>query len=152
MLQASDARRVFMQRLDDAIGNPFRMMGDPKACLQDCFALLRTLEEEYNSYAGPLLARLYYDAFQICIAHGDQARARVFADRAYKARVICEGIDSPEILKMERLSKTPAMHPSFEMYSTNWELEKSLVPKSLDGPAFETWLFRDSEFAKNSEP
>ena len=52
-----------------------------KSC---CRSLLQVLEEEYKGGAGALIARLYYDAFQISIAHGDQARASVFAERGYR--------------------------------------------------------------------
>lgn len=85
-LQASDNRRRQIQNLDEAIGDPFRMMRDPQESLSDCYSLMQLLDVEFDGSAGALMPRLYYDAFQISIAHGDQARASVFAERAYKAR------------------------------------------------------------------
>jgi len=65
--------------------------------LADCHALLQLLEEEYKGSAGVLIARLYYDAFQISVSYGDQARASAFAERGFRSRVIYEGEDSLEI-------------------------------------------------------
>jgi hypothetical protein len=69
-LQASDARRRQIQLLDEAIGDPERVMKRPEESLADCHSLLQVLEEEYKGSAGALIARLYYDAFQISITHG----------------------------------------------------------------------------------
>ncbi|KAH8590593.1 hypothetical protein B0O99DRAFT_579827 [Bisporella sp. PMI_857] len=140
--QASDDRRIQIARLDDAIGDQFRVMGKPEDCLADCHTLHRLLEEEYRTDACVLNARLYYDAFQICIAHGDQARAGLFAERAYKTRMMCEGDDSPATQRMKNFMANPNQHPSFGV-SRRWRTSKRLVPKGLDGPAFEKWLWRE---------
>ncbi|CAJ2504959.1 Uu.00g123530.m01.CDS01 [Anthostomella pinea] len=90
-LQQSDERRGPIERLEEAIGDPLRMMQQPGARLTGCRSLLRLLVEVYTEVgAGLLVARLYNDAFQICAAHGDRARAAVFAERAYKARIMRE--------------------------------------------------------------
>lgn len=119
LLQASDNRRTQIQSLDDAIGDPFRMMSSPRESLSYCFSLLQVLEQEFDSCPWALLARLYYDAFQISIAHGDQARVSIFAERAYKARVICEGEDSPETLKVKSLALRPANHSRVMTHGTH---------------------------------
>jgi hypothetical protein len=49
------------------------------------------------------VATAYYDAFQVSITHGDQARASVFADRAYKVHAIYEGEDSLGMQRMKAL-------------------------------------------------
>ena len=141
-LQASDNRRRQIQNLDEAIGDPFRMMNNPQESLRDCFSLFQVLDQEFDGCAGALFARLYYDAFQISIAHGDQARASLFAERAYKARVICEGRDSPETLKVKSLALDPAVHSSFEVYSRKWKRRRDSMPKGLDTNEFNKWLFR----------
>lgn len=142
-LQASDARRLLIQSLDNAIGDPFRMAKSPKESLGDCHSLLQLLNEEYDGCAGALSARLYYDAFQISIAHGDQARASVFAERAYKVRVICEGEDSPETQRAKSLALKPADHGSFRLCSMKWKTRREMVPKGLDTAQFEQWLWRE---------
>ena len=116
-------------------------MNKPDNCLADCRSLLQVLEGEYHGGAGALIARLYYDAFQISIAHGDQARASVFAQRGHKSREICEGEDSPETRKVENLMENPTGHRNFGA-STRWRTAKGLVPKGLDTGGFERWLWR----------
>jgi hypothetical protein len=140
-LQISDTRRLQIQRLDDAIGDSGRVINRPDDCLTDCHSLLQVLEEEYAGGASALIARLYYDSFQISITHGDQARASVFAQRGYKSRVICEGEDSPETRKMKNLMENPAGHRNFGG-SMRWKTAKWLVPKGLDTGGFEKWLWR----------
>ena len=141
-LQASDDRRTQIQSLDEAIGDPLRMTSNPRASLGDCYSLLQVLEQEFDGGARALIARLYYDAFQISIAHGDQARASIFAERAYRARVICEGEDSPETLRAKSLALKPADHNSFGLYSKKWQTTRNLIPKGLDTVQFDKWLFR----------
>jgi hypothetical protein len=140
-LQASDARRRQIQLLDEAIGDPERVMKNPDESLADCHALLQILEEEFKGSAGVLIARLYYDAFQISISHGDQARASAFADRGYRSRVMCEGEDSPETRRIKSLRDNPAQHRNFGA-SKRWKTAKGLVPKGLDTDEFEKWLWR----------
>ncbi len=130
-----------MKLLDNAVGDSDRVMNKPDGCLADCHRLLQLLEEEYNGSAGALTARLYYDAFQISITHGDQARASVFAERGYRSRVICEGEYSPETREFKNLMDNPAGHRNFEV-SRRWKTAKGLVPKELDTDGFEKWLWR----------
>jgi len=85
-----------------------------------------------------LIARLYYDAFEISIPHGDQARASAFADRGYRSRVMCEGEDSPET-RPKSLRDNPAQHRSFGA-SKRWKTAKRLAPKGLDTDEFKKWL------------
>jgi hypothetical protein len=119
-------------------------MKKPDDCLADCHRLLQVLEEEYKGSAGALIARLYYDAFQISITHGDQARASVFAERGYRSRIICEGEDSPETQKIKNLMENPARHRNFGA-SKRWKTAKGLVPKGLDTDGFEKWLWRQGK-------
>ncbi|KAK6608606.1 set domain-containing protein 5 [Botrytis cinerea] len=100
------------------------------------------LDQEFDGCAGALIPRLYYDAFQISIAHGDQARASIFAERAYKARVTCEGEDSSETLRAKSFALKPAVHGSFEVYSRKWKSVRDSVSKGLDTDDFDKRLFR----------
>jgi hypothetical protein len=140
-LQASDVRRRQIQLLDEAIGDPERVMKRPEESLADCHSLLQVLEEEYKGSAGALIARLYYDAFQISITHGDQARASAFAERGFRSRVVCEGEDSPETRQIKCLIESPAGHRNFGA-SNRWKTAKELIPKGLDTDGFEKWLWR----------
>lgn len=142
-LQASDARRLLIQRLDDNIGDPSRLRKSPEICLGDCKSLLKALEEEFDGHIEGHSSRTYYDAFQVCIAHGDQARASVFAERSYKARVCCEGEESPETQRVKSFSFKPASHITFGLFSTQWKTARSMIPKGLDEARFNEWLFRE---------
>ncbi|KAH8691743.1 hypothetical protein GQ44DRAFT_754036 [Phaeosphaeriaceae sp. PMI808] len=119
-LRISDARRLQIQQLDDTIGDPERVMNRPHDPLADCQRLLQIIEEEYDGNGSPLIARLYYDAFQISITHGE---------------------DSPETRRIKNLMENPARHRNFEA-SKKWKTAKRLIPKGLDSDNFEKWLWR----------
>ncbi|KAF7933477.1 hypothetical protein EAE99_003362 [Botrytis elliptica] len=144
---SDDNRRTQIKNLDDAIGDPFRMKSNPQESLRDCYSLIQVLDQEFDGCTDRLIARPYYDAFQISIAHGDQARASILAERAYKARVICEGEDSPETLRAKSLALKPAVHNSFGVYSRKWKSARDSVPKGLDTIQFDRWLFRQKNQA-----
>ncbi|CZT11988.1 uncharacterized protein RAG0_15988 [Rhynchosporium agropyri] len=55
----SDNRRVQIQNLDEAIGDPFRMMSSPQESLRDCYSLIQVLDQEFDGCASALIARLY---------------------------------------------------------------------------------------------
>ena len=135
----SDNRQSEIKRLDELLGDGSRLFFNPGRCLEDVHTLLALLEAE--NIADARLPRAYYDAFQIAIAHGDQARAKVFAQRAYEARLCCEGEDSPLTIRMKSLVARPAGHRLFGT-SSSWKLSEKMVPKTLEGEKFETWLWR----------
>jgi hypothetical protein len=142
-LQESDARRLEMDRLDQSIGDGSQIISNPASALAHCQRMQQLLKDEYNS-CPPLEARLYYDAFQISIVHADQARASVFAEKAYKARLLGEGEDSPETIKMKGFMGRPAEHQNYRV-SKRWRTSKSAVPKGLGDKEFEEWLWRRTE-------
>lgn len=80
----------------------------------DCHSLLEVLEDEYKGGVGALIARLYYDAFQISISYGDQARASVFPEKGCRSRGMCGGIDSSETRQIKSLREKAAEHRNFE--------------------------------------
>ncbi|KAF5538177.1 SET domain-containing protein [Fusarium phyllophilum] len=120
-LKASDERRVRIQQLGTSITDVFTMVDNPEANLKACLSLLHTLQEEYGVCVAPHNARLYHDAFQICIAHGAVGGPTTFAERSYQARVICEGEDSPGTLKMKSLVMAPETHNNFGALSLRWK-------------------------------
>jgi hypothetical protein len=136
---ASDDRQREIKRLDDLLGDGSRLFSHPDRCLEDVHTLLTLLEAENITDAR--VPRAYYDAFQIAIAHGDQARARVFAQRAYEGRLCCEGDDSSLTARMKSLVARPAEHRLFGT-SSRWRLSENMIPKTLEGEKFEAWLWR----------
>lgn len=137
--EVSDNRQSEIKRLDELIGDGSRLFSNPDRCLEDVHTLLALLEAENITDAR--VPRAYYDALQIAIAHGDQARAKVFAQRAYEARLCCEGDDSPLTARMQSLVARPAEHRLFGT-SSRWRLSEKMIPKTLEGEKFETWLWR----------
>ena len=138
--QKSDARQLKAAELDSQIGDPKRVKLTPEKALVDCRQLLNLYQE--NGIADTRIPRLYYDAFQICIMHSDQARGRVFAKRCAKARRLCEGPDSADAAEMEGFAVKPASHDSFGG-TVKWKLGPEKVPSDFDDEAFEKWLWRE---------
>ncbi|KAL2820984.1 SET domain-containing protein [Aspergillus cavernicola] len=139
--QESDQRLSKISLLDDSIGDFDRILGSPKACLHDAHMLRQLLQQE--SIVDARVPRLYYDAFQIAIANGDQARARVFAEKAYAMRIILEGDDSPTTIRLSNLIRDPSTHSLYGM-SMRWESNMNAVPRTLPEQEFEEWLWQKS--------
>jgi hypothetical protein len=51
------------------------------------------------------IARAYKDAYEIATENEDESRARIFAERAYDARRLIEGDDSPVTVKMKQAAE-----------------------------------------------
>lgn len=137
----SDNRLMEIQQLDKVLGEGGELMLHPQQHLQRVYSVVRLLEAEQVLDAR--LPRAYYDAFQIVIAHGDQARAKVFAERAYAARLCCEGTDSPTTARMKLLSQNSKGHQLYGR-SKRWNQKRSQVPKDLTDAEFEEWLWKRS--------
>jgi hypothetical protein len=137
-LKISDAHQLRIQYLDDAIGDPDTATERPGIALAHCRELLSLYEME--AITDPRVARVYYDAFQICITHGDEARASIFAQKAYETRLYLEGEDSPDTQKMKSFMANPADHMAFGL-SESWEQSKEAVPKNVDAQEFDRWLW-----------
>jgi SET domain len=135
----SDARLVAMEALDAQIGDPIQMHIDPASSLAAARYMLALLEAE--GIADARLPRLYYDAFQIVVAHGDLARAKVFASKAYEARRTVEGDDSPEVMKVKELSQNPSKHPVCQALSSRWRLALKKTPVGLSEEELAAWLW-----------
>lgn len=137
--QRSDKRLNEITRLDEIIGDGMSIIRTPIACLYHAHRVLELLEEEQIEDAR--IPRLYYDAFQIAIANGDQARAKVFTERAYATRVILEGEDSPEVARLKGFVERPSSH---RLYGTTWAWRQGTgkIPKNLTKSEFEGWLWK----------
>lgn len=148
---SSDARLDEIQRLDKSIGDGVRITAFPLQALYDVRRLLKLCEEEGLRHDASV-SRAYYDAFQIAVANGDRARARVFAERAAATRAIVEGDDSPEVHRTRDLARDPTRHPSYGC-SSRWQTSTSDIPSSLSAEDFETWLWKEEkEKAPQEQP
>lgn len=137
-LDESDARHTKAAKLDEAIGDPKRVKMLPERALHDCHELLGIYEKE--GISDTRVARLYYDAFQICLMHSDQARAKVFAKKCAEARSICEGLDSTETAEMNGYAEDPSSHSSFGG-TTKWKSTIDAMPRLSDVEQ-DKWLWR----------
>lgn len=131
---ASDHRRLEIARLDEIIGGGTLALTNPSRCLEHCKDVLRLyIEEGMNDDS---LFKTYNDALQICIMHGDLARASAFAALA----VTCLGAGSPSIEQVRLYIKEPESHQYAGM-SKKWQTKKHLGQKMGEN-GFEKWLWR----------
>ncbi|GLA43968.1 hypothetical protein AnigIFM63309_002227 [Aspergillus niger] len=79
------------------------------------------------------------DAFQISIANSDQARARIFAGRAYGMRILLEGEDMPTTIQLSNLKRDPKIHSLYGM-PMRWKRDLNVVPRELPDQELEDWL------------
>ena len=111
-VEANDVHRVQIDHFDSSIGNASIVRNTPGDELAACHPLSKLFKEEYDVSVGVRLARLYHNVFQVCISHGDQARARTFARLADENRVVCDGEASPLISRMRRFMARPKRQPT----------------------------------------
>ncbi|KAL8415027.1 hypothetical protein RB594_006018 [Gaeumannomyces avenae] len=146
---SSDARLDEIQRLDRSIGDGIQIAASPLQALHNVRKLLKLFEEEGLQDAS--VSRAYYDAFQIAVAHGDRARARVFGERAAATRAIVEGDDSLTVRRMKDQASDPTRHPSYG-HSSRWQTSIDNTPSSLSAEDFETWLWREEKEIPQEQP
>ncbi|KAH7091539.1 hypothetical protein FB567DRAFT_558400 [Paraphoma chrysanthemicola] len=140
--EQSDLRSEEMTRLDSIVGDGRSIVIAPLACLYHVQTMIQFMAEEHIDDAR--IPRTYYDALQIAIAHGDQARAKVFAERAYSNRRVLEGDDSPETKRVKEFMERPSSH---RLYGTTmkWRQGVDKIPKDKSAEEFESWLWRRSK-------
>jgi len=139
--QESDSCRKTITSLDNAIGDRMSVMRTPEKSLSYCYSLVQLLDAEYATSCEILFARVNYDAFQVRITHGDQARASVFARRSYQSRLVCEGEDNNETQQMTAFMNRPNSHRNFRQ-SGKWRTAIGQVPTELSKAEFEDWFWR----------
>ncbi|KAH7081257.1 hypothetical protein BKA63DRAFT_530376 [Paraphoma chrysanthemicola] len=140
--EQKDLRLKEMTRLDSIVGDGMSIVTAPLACLYHLQTMLQFMAEEHIDDAR--IPRAYYDALQITIAHGDQARAKVFAERAHGSRLVLEGGDSPETKRVKGFLERPSTH---RLYGTTmkWRQGVEKIPKGKSAEEFELWLWRRSK-------
>jgi hypothetical protein len=144
--EESDLRLSKIRSIDEAIGDLDEIISDPKIGLHLVHGMFRLFEEEGIWDAS--IPRAYYDAFQIAIANGDEARAKVFAERSYLAKTVIEGEDSPEAIRIKRLAERPAEH---WLYGMSMESQQETNSRQqMDQDELEDWLWRENEWSKCS--
>ncbi|KAL4860602.1 hypothetical protein BDV12DRAFT_204871 [Aspergillus spectabilis] len=141
--QKNDEILEEISRLDSLVGQ-----GDLEGILSLPLQTLRYLDREIELYNmtgpdDPGVSRVYLDAAQVAIAHGDLARGRVFAERAVRGWRISEGSDSKKVLEYEALSQNPSQLPLHGL-SDQWKTAVDDFPSALesDSAEFDEWLWK----------
>lgn len=141
-LRKSDARLIHAQYLDCTIGDSKTVHYFPLKVLKNGRTLLDIFEIE--GIKDDRISRLYYDLFQVCNMHSDQARASAFAQKYYDAKRISTGHDGNEVLEMKPFIKDPSKHDSFGS-TEDWKTRVDQVPKGVDEESFEKWLWKQEK-------
>lgn len=129
--EESDSRLNKIKSIDEAIGD---FVLEPEMKLHLIHIMFGLFEEE--GIWDARIPRAYYDAYQIAIASGDKARARTFAKRAYAARAVIEGDDSPNTTKLKRLAEQPS-----EPINDG--------PPEMSEDELENWLWKEKEWSEH---
>ncbi|KAI5840387.1 hypothetical protein DFP73DRAFT_482351 [Morchella snyderi] len=133
---ASDERRSEAGRLDALVGGGTLIMGSPQKALGCCRRMLELLKEERIEDVS--LYRTYYSAFQICVTHGDMARAAVLARLGVAVKMACHGTDAVEE-ELWIYVKSPEKHRLASM-SRRWATNVGDA-KEIGSEGFEEWLW-----------
>jgi hypothetical protein len=108
LVAESDKRRTEIARLEAAIGDGVLIMTNPSRALQYCQQMLDLLQREGEE--DTKVHSTYYDAFQICVAHGDLARPATFAGLAAEVKMDCQGRDADGIEELDTFIRSPQKH------------------------------------------
>lgn len=139
-LAISDERLTRAATLDATIGDSRTVKTSPGKVLKNCKSLREIFELE--DVHDDRLSRLWYDCFQVCNFHSDEARASVFLERYCEAKRMSAGVDGSDVKEMERFVKNPREHDSFGLRS-GWKSKVEDVPKNLGESELEKWLWRE---------
>lgn len=141
-LTKSDDRRVLLQRLDDDLGDCYCTKNTPGESLSVIRTLLRLFREEYGGYSCVHSLRLYFNGFQISVAHGDLARSAAFLHKAHAESILCRGYTHPGTEVIRKLALKPEVYHGHELCSTRWRQARDRIPEDLSDDDFTNWLFR----------
>ena len=86
-------------------------------------------------------ARCFFDAGQVMIINGDQARARIFFESAISEWRAMLGPDGNQVLEHSHLVEAPSRYP-LSSRSTRWKTSLHDVPHTMGKIGFDDWLWR----------
>ncbi|KAJ4168815.1 hypothetical protein NW754_010745 [Fusarium falciforme] len=135
----SDTRLEEIQKLKNEVTSTMAHVLNPLDNLHKVHKMLSLMINE--GIRDVSIPKAYYDAFLTAISHGDQARAKVFADRALHSRRTVEGNDSAMVKKLEQLSYHPYIHLDHK-HTEKWKSNIEDAPRGFPTPDFELWLWR----------
>ncbi|PSN59840.1 SET domain-containing protein [Corynespora cassiicola Philippines] len=142
--QRSDERLNEILTLDTRFQNRRSITERAIPRLHQTHRVLELLREDNPpGVSDTRISLMYYEAFQIAIANSDQARAKVFAERAYEERLILEGMDGSETMMFKSLAQNPSEYPLHGI-SMQWMQGVSSIPRNKSESEFEAWLWMKS--------
>lgn len=137
-----DQRRSNISKMDDAVGGGMLIAINPARTLKYCRQVLQLLPLE--SFQGEL-PRVYFDAFQVVLAHGDLARASAFMKLKIKFRRLYEGDDASDLTPEHNAwVERPQSHYVYRAISNQWSTSLSMR-REEDSAGFEEWLWLRAE-------
>lgn len=141
----SDNRRALLLLLGGDIVSQVQMLKkgfllyhNPARALAQCHEMLRVLCSEEITLDDKATGA-FYNAFEICIAHRDFARAIAFARQILQMVRASRGYDADGVAHWEKLMRTPWMHEISG--KTKWWWTEPEDVKADDAPDFEEWLW-----------
>ncbi|KAF7190771.1 SET domain-containing protein 5 [Pseudocercospora fuligena] len=134
----SDRRRKRLGDINRAVGGGQLIITNPAKALALCREAVQLLKEEGEG--APLLEQVYYDAFQVCVCHGDLPRAKAFAALSLEAKKGWQGDDAPELVEMEALHRRPESH-RLAFHTREWASSNAIKAARLQ-EATPEWLWR----------
>jgi hypothetical protein len=120
--------------------------GGVEGLVLDPQQMLSYVDEQVRIWSGIQsntvgLARAYPDAFELAVANGDLARARIFAERLVPLYLIAIGDDSDNVIRYSNFVQDPTKSQYYGM-SMRWKTAWDDVPRGLQPEQFEDWLWR----------
>ncbi|KAF8424472.1 hypothetical protein EV426DRAFT_598086 [Tirmania nivea] len=141
-VQARDKRRAQISRMDDEVGGGILIATNPARAMKFCRQIIRLLPLERLEGEVP---RVYFDAFQLAIAHGDQARASAFMKVQRRLRRQLEGNDAADMTpEFNALVEQPQSHYVFQAVSRRWQSTVSMR-REEGSIGFDEWLWMRAE-------
>lgn len=140
--RASDIRLEAIARLKQ-----FFIDGGENAIVQRPLLMLRQLDELVQLHSSGLAGiadrhEAYLNAFKVTLSNNDQARAKVFLQKALVDVQAFWGQDHIDYIfgkdAQKRLNRRVCLHP----LSNQWESDIDDVPKLKDPTEFDDWLWR----------
>ncbi|KAG6030570.1 hypothetical protein E4U19_000409 [Claviceps sp. Clav32 group G5] len=87
-------------------------------------------------------AQVYEFAANLTIAHGDLARARVFAEKTATVWTTVYGSDSQRVIHYTDLARFVMLRPLYGFFSMAWKTDLGDVPQGIGPDDFENWLWK----------
>ncbi|RSL59069.1 hypothetical protein CEP53_005939 [Fusarium sp. AF-6] len=135
----SDKRQEEIQKLYNEVTSTMARHLDPLENLHKIQRMLELMRKE--GIRDVRLPKAYLQAFLTTISHGDQARAQIFAQRAFESRKTLEGDDSPTVIKLKQLTLHPYSHLDYRP-NQKWKSNIEDAPRGLSKSDLEAWLWR----------